>query len=397
MKSIIKFSALALALAGAQQAAAEDFVLTGSTAFRSATYSALQAIMTGETIVHSHASSLSSSNQATFKGTYPGIAGTTYVYCSWSGSATGVIAAANDTPVSVISQATVDAQTAGTTTPGIAPNDTKLPRFAFSDVYKESTSAASAALTDSRPAVIPFRFVKNRASAAGLTNVTAQQVRALWNNNSQPLALFTGNPADTDLVIGTGRDNGSGTRITVLAETKYGIGNLVQQWKVTTSGSAGSGTATSAQIWAIGDGVGSTAEGNGGYSSGSNIATIMGMSSGAINLFEADGVTAIDSGIPVTILAWLGLSDASTAIGTGATGLSYEGVAYSADAVYEGQYTLWGYLHLYYKTPVGSETTFRTALSGASGLGNATVLGTNGLLISAMHCARGSDGGIVGR
>lgn len=399
MKSIFKYSALALALAGAQQASAEEFVLTGSTAFRSATYSALQAIMTGETIVHSHASSLSSSNQATFKGTYPGIAGTTYVYCSWSGSATGVIATANNTPVSVISQATVDAQTAGSTTANIAPNDTKLPRFAFSDVYKESTSAASAALTDSRPAVIPFRFVRNRASG-GITNVTAQQVRALWNNNSQPLALFTGNPADTDRVIGVGRDNGSGTRITVLAETKYGIGNLVQQWKVTTSGSpspAGTGSAISAQIWGLNDGVGATAEGNGGYSSGGNIATILGTESSAINLFEADGVTSIDTGVPVTILAWLGLNDAATAITNQAVGLSYEGVPYSATAVYEGQYTLWGYLHLYYKTPIGSETTFRTALAGASGLGNATVLGTNGLLFSAMQCARGSDGGIVGR
>lgn len=399
MKSIFTYSALALALASAQQASAAEFVLTGSTAFRAATYDALKNIMPDETVVHSHATALNSSNQATFKGTFPGVAGTTYVYCSWSGSATGVIAAANDTPVSVISQATVDAQTAGTTTPNIAANTTKVARFAFSDVYKESTSAASAALTDSRPAVIPFRFVRNRLSG-GITNVTAQQVRALWNNNSQPLALFTGNSANTSLVIPVGRDNGSGTRITVLAETKYGINNVVQQWKVTTSGSpssSGSGSATSAQIWAIGDGVGSTTEGNGGYNSGSNIATILGTESSAINLFESDGTTPIDGPVAVTILGYLGLSDASAAITNQAVGLSYEGVPYSTEAVYEGQYTLWGYLHLYYKTPTTDETTFRTALSGASGFANATVLGTNGLLVGSMKCARGSDGGIVGR
>jgi hypothetical protein len=237
--------------------------------------------------------------------------------------------------------------------------------------------------------------LRNRSSGA-FTNVTAQQVRALWNNNTMPRALFTGNAADTDSVIGVGRDNGSGTRITVLAETKYGIGNLVQQWKVTTTGSAGSGSATSAQIWTIGDGVGSTAEGNGGYSSGSNIATIMGMTSSTIDTFEAGG-GAIDEDISLTILGYLGLSDAATATTNGAIGLTYEGVDYSPTAVYEGAYTLWGYLHLYYPSPVGSENAFRTSLTGASGFGNATVLGTNGLRFADMVAARGADGGVVTR
>lgn len=395
MKSIVKYSVLALAIAGAQQAAAEDFVLTGSTAFRSATYSALQAIMTNETISHTGAS-LSSSNQATFKGTIAGVTGGPhYVYCSWSGSATGVIAAAAGSNVTVITQANVDGFAANTINANQSTGGTKAARFAFSDVYKESTSAASAALTDSRPAVIPFRFLKNRLSGA-FTNVTAQQVRALWNSNTMPRALFTGNSADTDIVLGVGRDNGSGTRITVLAETKFGIGNLVQQWKVTTTGTAGSGSSTSAQIWTIGDGVGSTAEGNGGYSSGSNIATIMGMESATVDTFEANGA-AIEEDISVTFLAWLGLNDAATAITNGATGLTYEGVAYSPAAVYEGAYTNWGYLHLYYPSAVGSETAFRTSLTGASGLGNATVLGSNGLRFVDMACARGADGGIVTR
>ncbi len=395
MKSIVKYSVLALAIAGAQQAAAEDFVLTGSTAFRSATYSALQAIMTNETISHT-GTSLSSANQATFKGTIAGVTGGPhYVYCSWSGSATGVIAAAAGSNVTVITQANVDSFAANTINASQSTGGTKAARFAFSDVYKESTSAASAALTDSRPAVIPFRFLKNRLSGA-FTNVTAQQVRALWNSNTMPRALFTGNSADTDIVLGVGRDNGSGTRITVLAETKFGIGNLVQQWKVTTTGTAGSGSSTSAQIWPLNDGVGSTAEGNGGYSSGSNIATIMGMESATVDTFEANGA-AIEEDIPVTFLAWLGLNDAATAITNGATGLTYEGVAYSPAAVYEGAYTNWGYLHLYYPSPVGSETNFRTSLVGASGLGNSTVLGTNGLRFVDMACARGADGGIVTR
>ena len=99
----------------------------------------------------------------------------------------------------------------------------------------------------------------------------------------------------------------------------------------------------------------------------------------------------------MTFLAWLGLNDAATSITNGATGLTYEGVDYSPTAVYEGSYTLWGYLHLYFPSPVGSETAFRTSLTGASGLGNATVLGTNGLRFADMIASRGSDGGLVGR
>jgi len=283
--------------------------------------------------------------------------------------------------------------TAGTTNAAISPSSTMVARMAFSDVYKESTTAASAALTDSRPAVIPFRFVKNRGSSASLTNVTAQQVRSLWNNNGVPLGLFTGNIADTSKVIGLGRDNGSGTRITVLAETKYGIGNLVQQWKTTTTGTAGStGVVTKAQIWGVGDGVGSTTGGNGGYTSGSFIAAAMGCTSNGVELYEEDGVSLIDT-VDVTMLAWLGLGDTNVATGTGATALPYEGVNYTADAVYNGSYTLWGYLHLYYPTLTTDENTFRTGLN--TQLANSSVLGSNGLVFSNMQCARTSDGGIV--
>lgn len=395
MKSILKYSSVAIAMLLANQASAVDIVITGSTAFRSATHSGITAMMGGSpTIVHAHASSLNSANQATFKGVIPGVAGTSYIFCSWSGSATGVIAVANGTPVNVISQTIVDAATQNVTTPATAADTTATPRMAFSDVYKESTSAANASLTDSRPAVIPFRFVRNKGSSASITNVTAQNYRALYNGNNLPLSFFTDNPADTDYVIGVGRNNGSGTRITVMAETKYGIGNPVQQWKAVTSGATGSGSVTSAQIWAVGDGTGSEAAGNGGFSSGSNIASLMGFTSSSVTLYEEDGVSAIDSGVAAHIIGYAGISDSNTAVTNGGVALSYEGVTYSADAVYNGQYTLWGYLHLYYPTLTTDETTFRTNLN--TQLANGSVLGTNGLLFNSMNVSRAADGGIVG-
>ncbi|MBE2282454.1 MAG: hypothetical protein IAE77_03210 [Prosthecobacter sp.] len=409
MKSLLKYSAIALALFTAQQTSAVDIVVTGSTAFRSSTHNAIINMMGGAPsvrIAHSHASSLSSANQSTFKGSIPGITGDVYVFCSWSGSATGVIAVAGTTPVSVVPAATVDAVTLGTTQAGAAASTTKTPRIAFSDVYKESTSAASASLTNQNMAVIPFRFLRNRVDAgdpngnnaaiAQFTNVTAQHFRAVYGNSSQPLSLFTGDPNHFTLVLPMGRDNGSGTRITVMAETKYGIGTPVVQWKgLSTTGSAGSGTLNSAQIWAVGDGTGSTLAGNGGYSSGGTLVTNLGLTSNNFTGYDSDGVTeAIGPGEEVIILGYAGLSDASAAITSGAIALKYEGFDYSAAAVQNGQYTLWGYLHAYYPTLNADETTFKNAV--ATQFSNAGTLGSNGITLSSMNVSRQTDGAVVG-
>ena len=60
---------------------------------------------------------------------------------------------------------------------------------------------------------------------------------------------------------------------------------------------------------------------------------------------KATGSFAAVGGYYVT---YLGLSDAYTAEHGGATDLTYNGVAYSTNAVQEGQYTFWGYEHLDY-------------------------------------------------
>ncbi len=401
MKSLFKYSAIAAAMLLVQQASAVDIVITGSTAFRGPTHDAIANILTGETVVHSHASSLGSANQSTFKGTASGITGDVYVFCSWSGSATGVIAVANSTPVSVISASVVDARALsnpGTTLSNTLPDATMVAKMAFSDVFKESTSAASAALTDSTPAVIPFRFMKSDGGATpsaawnALTNVTAQNMRRLWNSNRVSLGLFTGDLSHTSKVFAVGRDNGSGTRITVLAETKYGINEPVQQWKVTTSG----GVVTQAQLWPEADGVGSDSPGNGGYDSGSKVFPILGSTAAAaFPLLDEAGDTI--NGVSTTdriFMAWLGLKDANDAKGQGAEYLSYEGVPYSLAAVQNGQYTLWGYLHLYYPTLTTDENNFRLAIN--TQFANSAVLGTNGVVKDAtMRAARTFDGGVI--
>lgn len=394
MKSIFKYSLFAAAILAAQQVSALEITITGSTAFRSAALTAVTNLFSSTPTIAHNGTSLTGADFATFKGTLTGIGGTSYVYCSWSGSATGVIDTANGTPVPAISSTLVDGLTQGVTTGSQTTDTTKVAQLAFSDVYKESTSAASASLTDSRVAVIPFRFVRNKGSNAGITNVTAQQVRRLWAANTVPLRLFTGVSTDTAKVIGVGRDNGSGTRITVLAETKYGIGVNVQQWKITHTGTLGSGSISTAQIWPENDGVGSAVAGNGGYSSGSFIRDLMRQTSTSVELLDEAG-DSISTGNNLTVLAWLGLNDANTAFNSGndAVLLPYEGVPYSAAAVQQGYYTLWGYLHIYYGSLTTEQNTFRTNIN--TQLANSGVLGTNGIVFTSMNCSRTLDGGVV--
>lgn len=415
MKSFLKLSLGVLALSFAQQAAADVTVrLTGSTAFRPGTHKAIIAMMGGETnckIAHGAIVGSTAATQAgfegadytTIRGTASGISGITTVQCSWSGSATGIKDVAEGNNVSFIPATALPASN-GYANAAIsqAATQSTTAKYAFSDVFQSSTATQTPSLNDTILAVIPFSWVANRLTA-GFTNMTQQGARALFTNGSQPKSLFTGNPADTDLVLPVGRDIGSGTRITSLAELKYGVNTPVQQWKIVSSGAVGSGNITSAQLWPVNDGIGSATPGNGGYTSGSTIRNFMGMTSTAsggytgITLLDQDGnVAATD--LNVTLVTWLGVSDAATAVTNGAVRLAYEGVVYDGtnpDLIYQGRYTAWGYLHCY--TPGGlntDETQFRTNLT--TQLDNASVLGSAGLRYSQMAVSRTSDGAVVG-
>jgi hypothetical protein len=283
-----------------------------------------------------------------------------------------------------------------------SPTQTATAKYAFSDVFQSSTATTTPALTDTIMAVIPFSWVANRLST-GFTNMTQQGARALFTNGFQPKSLFTGNAADADYILPVGRDIGSGTRITCLAEIKYGVNTPVQQWKITSSGSVGSGNIVSAQLWPVGDGIGSATPGNGGYTSGSTIRNFFGMTSTAsgaylgVNLIDQDGNTVAND-LNVTLVSWLGVSDVATAVTNGAVRLAYEGVTYDGSnkgLIYNGRYTAWGYLHCY--TPGGlntDEVQFRSNLS--TQLDNESVIGASGLRSSQMLVSRTADGAVVG-
>ncbi len=410
MKSFLKITAVFAALALAQQASAATIRLTGSTAFRGGVHKAIVALMGGEAnckFAHGMISGATTAatqagyegaDYTTIQGTLSGIAGTSTVYCSWTGSTEGIRDVALANTIAFVPASSLPASNgyanAAVTRPA---TENAVAQIAFSDVFQASATVQSPALTDQIVAIIPFTWVANRGTT-GFDNITAQQARALFANGFQPKSLFTGNAADTDYVLPIGRDNGSGTRGTALAEIKYGVFTSVQQWKIVSSGTAGTGTVTSAQLWPVGDGVGSTSGGNGGYSSGSFIRSILGMSStsGVTLLDETGAVAATD--LAVSLVSCLGVSDAATAVGTGGVRLKYDGVLYdgsNANLIYEGLYSMWGYLHLYTNgAATGDLLTFKNGID--TQLDNASVLGANGLRDSQMHVGRQSDGAVVG-
>lgn len=411
MKSVIHLFTAVLALSVVQQASADLTIrLTGSTAFRAGTHKAIVAMMGGETnckfataaIVGNTTNTQASYEGADYsviQGAATGIPGVTTVQCTWTGSATGIHDVAVGTSLNFIPATALP--TSNGYANAVVGNGATLAtqsttaRMAFSDVFQSSTPTPTPALVNTNLAIIPFSFVANEGTT-GITNITQQLARALWTNGSQPKKLFTGNataPDAEDLVLAVGRDNGSGTRITQLAETKYGVFTPVQQWKLTNSGTV----ITTAQIWPIGDGVGSTTVGNGGYTSGSTVRNFMGWTSPSVELLDETGAS-VATGLPVSFIAWLGISDSITAVTNGAVRLSYEGVTYDGtnpSLIYQGLYSGWGYLHLYHPSGLSTdENQFKTNLS--TQLDNATVLGSAGLRISQMAVSRANDGATVG-
>ncbi|WP_397385533.1 hypothetical protein [Prosthecobacter sp.] len=417
MKPFFKIALGVIALSFAQQASADATIrLTGSTAFRPGVHKGIIALFGGAANVKI-ASGMTSANgfntaatQGGYEGadyttiqgtTFSGISGTVTIQCSWSGSATGIADVDANTNIAFIPAATAAAASgtgytsaANTTGAVNSATESAAATIAFSDVYVDSTPTPLADLTDHIVAVIPFCWVANKGTT-GITNITAQQARAILTKN-QPKSLFTGVPTDTDLVLAVGRDNGSGTRITCLAETKYGVSTNVQQYKITTA----TGVNTIAQLWPVGDGVGSGTGGNGGYASGSSIRTIMAATSNtsALQLKNAAGTNVGTATRNVTLMSSIGISDANTSVTNGATRLSYEGVTYDGgtpDLIYRGAYTNWGYLHLYTKPTVSADE--QALVDGlTTQLDDAAVLGTSGLRFSQMKVSRTTDGAIVG-
>lgn len=377
--------------------------LTGSTAYRGNTHTAITKIFDAGSLQYGYVgSSLGGASQAIFKGTV-GNQPTT-VKTAWSGSEGGLQTVAGQVQIAFLPDATTVAAggTGGATAatpsnggdvhvPDVAMSDTFQSSSAYFNLYKGTTYPTLTESPNSPVGVVPFKFVASKGAPAGLMNITGQQAKVLYNAGTVPLAFFTNDPADQgNTVVATGRDPDSGTRLTTLAEIGLGAQASIKQYQPQSGGNPV--TAPGATIdkfvpWPASkiNGI-DVAVFNGGYSSGGQLA----------------GAAASTTPANFTLVTYLGVNDAdNTALKNGAVELSYNGVllgpaagtpaSYNNNtALTEGKYTFWGYEHMYYRASTASVVkTVADAIAGDLKTADAQVL------LGSMKVQRTTDGAVV--
>jgi hypothetical protein len=339
-KSIVLAGAIGLSLVN--MASAINYVyVTGSTAARASVVAA----MTTVGVVFDSISSQVGQGNATFnKCTYHIITGhmvgdpvgvVTSLKTDWSGSEGGIADLAGSGTENFLD----DSAVSSSSSPG--PFISSPVDIAMADNAVAYSRNPRAAVTGAFVGVIPFKWVKEKGSLAGITNVTDCALRVILTGG-QPAALLTGNAADTNWVYITGRDHFSGTRVNTFGDTGFGIFTSPSQLQVAANGSMID------QVPPTG-----TYLGDYGYSSGGSVATQMG--------YDLSQGTSQDlytgSGLHFSVIAYLGYSDAGTAVSNGGTELAYNGVMESTAAIQQGQYQFWGNEYIYRKNTVSSQAT----------------------------------------
>jgi hypothetical protein len=364
-KSFLIVSAIALASAVSSYA---DLTIniSGSSAFRAAAFTAIRnQLGAGYKASYTNASaSKDSSAAATFQKNVGGSYGLVTIKCAFAGSGDGCDAAIKG------SGATAGFQTNFIPTSALpvsgenfsqTANSSEYATVGFSDIYPSSASSALHVLRgyndsdclDATVGVVPFQLVTNKAGKdAGLTNVTAQQLRLLFSNG----VLTNGSAgfgATANLTVyATGRKADSGTRATILAECGYGLSSSVIHYKVETNGS----------LTSLGD-------------SGESATNI-------VSYLNNNNCTSI-------VIGTLGNSDAALVTQGGI--LTYEGVANTDANVKNGVYTMWSYQHLLQRSDAPAlQQQWLTSLTWDS-----STIGSAGIPVDAMLCVRTADGALV--
>jgi hypothetical protein len=403
-------SKLALAAAfaatvGQASAATITINITGATSFRKAVNAALLAQFTGKPSFGYRyvGTDFTKASKAVFTGV---LNGNTYIVrTAMNGSGQGLAAIQGSTNLTFIpasaATATTDAAAQGYTT----PLDSTSAKFALSDVYPATAGVSATGLVEANSnnpvAVAGFKFLTNFGGPA--FNITNQNFGALAANPGLAKDYFDGSGDGTPVYL-IGRDNGSGTRLTVLAETKFGVGNPVnQKYTSATSGTVNTSNYAVTTLADVPSGSGASglltlasSAGNGGYTSGGDVANAIAADYSNV---VVTGSSAQATAGPVVALTYIGTADAATAAGYGRAPVecTYNGVAYSAANIYQGQYTLWGYEHLYSKGAVTADESYwlNNATNGFIVKLEAN-LSTAGLPLSSMNVSRTDDGGVVG-
>ena len=249
-------------------------------------------------------------------------------------------------------------------------------------------------------AAINFCFVAS--SNFPVSNITAQQAKALYSAGYLPLSFFTGNTNDlTNGVFATGRDIDSGTRVCTLSEIGLGASAAVQQYKY--DGNTNVSLTTAGTLNGV-----SYAAGMGGENGGGTLCALI-ATSGSKGLTAAN-VTACPASITgnVYLIGYTSSADAGTKT---LKVLSYNGFApyYTSatsngfqngtNGIPTGQYSFWSTGRMLYNVanaPKGTDKTLVPTLASGiySNLTNKTTanFGSGYTALSDMKVQRAIEG-----
>lgn len=420
-QAIIAVASVAVGLAAqAQPANVTSIYITGSTAFRSQTVSAIESLFTGGAPTNIVTRGNLNEHSAQYAILEGNISGNPYwVYTDWSGSEAG-LSALSGTPVTdtdfngnpfPLPNSTpffLTPSTEGTSAnqPSATETNVVTPNLAMADTSKAVSFSKAANFTTfgttaSFVGVVPFTWVKCTNSNTGfaawthLTNMTHDQAEVELGG-PQVAAFFTGIAADVNVnVFQMGRNEGSGTRVNCLADTGFGITKLVDQWAVNPKGASpgvfgGPFTPAGAVDTGI-PGYNLLEVQNAGFDSGGTLSQDL----------SIDGCSAatdpISGNTGVITVGYLGISDATANSMSTNLWLTLNGVFESDDAIAQGQYSYWGMEHLYGAPGLsGAQLTYGNSLYTAiqteiTALNNGAGKHSAGVALSYMQCTKGSD------
>jgi hypothetical protein len=432
------------------------FEISGATAFRRGTIESIHALFVASGQPFRFGSNRADADYVNadlviWEGTIAGLPGTTIIRTSFNGSIEGLRAIAQSpasdppyfkTSVLTVTPAVGGAQEDGNgaaagigAIPTSGNTETAETEIAFSDTDKAISPYAANPMEGGPVGVAVFALVANEGSP--ITNVTVQQYNSLLANGAVPLSFFTGDPTDSELVYCTGRNDGSGTRSSYLAEMGYGVANPVKQYLVVGSegnfitalqevpqggvNAAGASilsfdaqpntagfqavfqeTRSASIVW------GNDIPGNGGAFSGSVLRghlALRGDRVGGVTVFDPDGEDLY--GIPqdnISLLSWISVNDAVTARTGGASIVAFNGVGIDVNGpsntlsttdkekCFNGAYSPWNFQQMYRRFGSSTETvTLYNLIAGAI----PNNLGAAGLKTGDFNVGRANDGGTM--
>jgi hypothetical protein len=389
MKMRMTLSVLAIGLGAATLAQAQSPVpvnpvyLAGSTAFRSQVYQGLLDIG-----LSPQAGDASTANTFTFTGTVNAalvnagsclgtalpaalVGSQMTVYCSFDGSAQGCqdLTTANANSYENIGGS------------GASPRYfTHATDLAFSDVFQTATFFAPPVYSSLKEfnapdagaafygpgtgiAVQPFLWAANStAAAAGVTYIKHDQIEYLMANGSAPLAFWTGQDSDKSTTVYlTGRDNGSGTRITAEDVDNYPTSSLLLQNTINGATGDPATIAAGGSFAAIAPSAAGPVIA-GGYSSGGKVCDALAYPAAAPANLAVGYLSFADAkNLPYpSALVAAALPTVWTTVPNAGLLLPYDGInpvsalpaspgpiVYNIGDVEYGQYPFWAYEHLY--------------------------------------------------